>query len=121
MFNQLRSIYYSFKKVCATSDVSHLAEDIWALCVSETRKLWRTYGQAYKNLLLTACELRECSTALANLIVEDRPLLPSKRETTELLTGPRHPWDTLLIKVMLYLISQMDRSTDGVTDLLTYK
>eukprot|EP01053_Blabericola_migrator_P002458 Blabericola_migrator_1__2457@NODE_1691_length_3990_cov_26_202141_g1096_i0_p2_GENE_NODE_1691_length_3990_cov_26_202141_g1096_i0NODE_1691_length_3990_cov_26_202141_g1096_i0_p2_ORF_typecomplete_len235_score35_31_NODE_1691_length_3990_cov_26_202141_g1096_i015732277 len=121
MFDDLRRIRRGFWEVCITSDASRLAESLWAACVLKTRHLWSTYGQAFKSLLLSPDQLGECSKALANLMIEDRPRSPSEGGKIDVSTWPRHPWDTLLIKVMLHVISEWDVRPKGVAKLLDRK
>eukprot|EP01053_Blabericola_migrator_P008310 Blabericola_migrator_1__8309@NODE_4314_length_1222_cov_38_099567_g2667_i0_p1_GENE_NODE_4314_length_1222_cov_38_099567_g2667_i0NODE_4314_length_1222_cov_38_099567_g2667_i0_p1_ORF_typecomplete_len127_score7_55CLN6/PF15156_6/0_12_NODE_4314_length_1222_cov_38_099567_g2667_i0511891 len=42
------NIVDSFENLCALAEVSSLAHNMWALCVSETKSLWKIYGRAWK-------------------------------------------------------------------------
>eukprot|EP01053_Blabericola_migrator_P000446 Blabericola_migrator_1__445@NODE_1106_length_5420_cov_26_488324_g757_i0_p2_GENE_NODE_1106_length_5420_cov_26_488324_g757_i0NODE_1106_length_5420_cov_26_488324_g757_i0_p2_ORF_typecomplete_len310_score56_23DUF1086/PF06461_11/0_016Cbl_N2/PF02761_14/1_9Cbl_N2/PF02761_14/3_3e02_NODE_1106_length_5420_cov_26_488324_g757_i044015330 len=100
-------IINSFETLCTLPDVSNLADSTWALCVSETRSLWKLYGRACKSLLVTPDQLRTCCVAVTSSLLGEK--------VTE--TTVRHPWDTVLMQVMSYLVSRFDLSVKGAVRL----
>eukprot|EP01053_Blabericola_migrator_P007252 Blabericola_migrator_1__7251@NODE_3682_length_1580_cov_58_645737_g2284_i0_p1_GENE_NODE_3682_length_1580_cov_58_645737_g2284_i0NODE_3682_length_1580_cov_58_645737_g2284_i0_p1_ORF_typecomplete_len241_score45_57_NODE_3682_length_1580_cov_58_645737_g2284_i05711293 len=101
------NIVDSFENLCALAEVSSLAHNMWALCVSETKSLWKIYGRAWKCLLFTPGQLQKCDAVISSYLLNE--------DDTE--AEIRHPWDKLLMLVVSDLVSDLDLSLEGVVRL----
>eukprot|EP01053_Blabericola_migrator_P005136 Blabericola_migrator_1__5135@NODE_2652_length_2491_cov_12_854373_g1662_i0_p1_GENE_NODE_2652_length_2491_cov_12_854373_g1662_i0NODE_2652_length_2491_cov_12_854373_g1662_i0_p1_ORF_typecomplete_len538_score59_28DUF4054/PF13262_6/0_059_NODE_2652_length_2491_cov_12_854373_g1662_i05072120 len=69
---KLDGLIDSFEKLCASPEVSNLAHNVWALCVSETQSLWKIYGRACKGLLVTPDQLQKCIVIISNVLLNGK-------------------------------------------------